>query len=156
MGFLSRLVNAGSHNISTDKTIDPTPGNPITPENPGELGTVRSVPVLRQPRYFGEHEASALAELAKQRQADLQHSKEAYSALRQLEEADTAIHESQREYETLVAKTEYRKKEADTAYSQTLHKLRPKYADLRSGFEITAKAADQRVAEIVERLRGWW
>lgn len=156
MGFLSRLVNAGSHNINTDKTIDPTPGNPITPENPGELGTVRSVPVLRQPRYFGEHEASALAELAKQRQQDLAHSKQAYEALRKLEDADTEIHEHQRGYETVVAKREYQRKEADVQYSRFLHGLRPKYADLRSGFEISAKAADQRVSEIVERLRGWW
>ncbi len=156
MGFLSKLINSGSHNIDAEKTLDPTPGAAFSPENPGELGTVRSVPVLRKPRYFGEHEASALADLAKQRQQDLAHSQQAYKALRELEECDTEIHESQRQYETLVAKTEYRKKEADTAYSQTLHKLRPKYADLRSGFEITQKAADQRVSEIVERIRGWW
>ncbi len=152
MGFLTRLLNAGNHSIQVDSTLNPTRQDAVTPDRPGFLDTIQTVPTLPRPRYFGEAESRALQQMAEQREADLQHSKAAYEALQDLENADTQIHLLHRNYQTTAANGELKRKQADTKYSQHLHAQRPAYADLTSGLGMTVEAMDARVKEIVQRV----
>ncbi len=154
MGFLTRILNSGSHSISSDRTLSPTHPDVITPDNPGDMSSIRSVPVLHQPRYFGEAETRAIKQLAEQRGVDLGNAKTAYECLQAIESADTQLHVTHRNYQARLADGELKRKQADTKYSQHLHGLRPLYADLQSGLQFSLEAMDQRVAEITQRIRG--
>ena len=154
MGFLSRILNSGDHSISSDRTLAPTHADVITPDNPGDMSSIRSVPVLQTPRYFGEAETRAIRQLAEQRGIDVKNSQTAYECLQAIEAADTQLHLTHRKYQTHVAESELKRKQADVKYSQTLHGMRPLYADLQSGLQFSLEAMDQRVAEIAQRIRG--
>ncbi len=60
--------NDGSHAIDKSKVLAQTDALVITPNTPGNFSSIRSVPVVPDPRYFTKEEADAMKGLAKQKQ----------------------------------------------------------------------------------------
>ncbi|WP_332998529.1 hypothetical protein [Microcoleus sp. A006_D1] len=142
----------GSHAIDKSKVLAATAPGVITPMNPGDFGSIRSIPVVPAPRYFDREEADRLKELAKEKTDGARQSKRAYNALGKIEEADATVHKAHRKYEGVVADNELGKKKADGRLAKHLHTLRPGYARLGMGIEQAEQKADARISEIRARL----
>jgi hypothetical protein len=59
--------NDGSHAIDKSKVLAQTDAGVITPNTPGNFSSIRSVPVVPDPRYFTKEEADAMKGLAKEK-----------------------------------------------------------------------------------------
>lgn len=149
---ISASASDGSHAIDKSKVLAATAPGVITPMNPGDFGSIRSVPVVPGPRYFDREEADRLKELAKEKTDGARQSKRAYNALGKIEEADATVHKAHRKYEGVVADNELGKKKADGRLAKHLHTLRPGYARLGMGIEQAEQKADARISEIRARL----
>jgi hypothetical protein len=97
-----------------------TPGV-ITPKTPGNFSSIRSVPVVPDPRYFTKEEADAMKGLAKEKTDGARQSKRAYKSLAKIEAADKTVHKEHRKYEGAVAENELGKKRADAGLAKKLH-----------------------------------
>ncbi|MEG5029474.1 hypothetical protein QUB41_21060, partial [Microcoleus sp. AT8-B2] len=95
--------NDGGHAIDKSKVLASTDASVITPLNPGNFSSIRSVPVVPAPRYFTKEEADAMKDLAKEKTDGAKQSKRAYEALAKVEEADAKVHRHHRKYEGAVA-----------------------------------------------------
>ena len=73
--------NDGSHAIDKSKVLASTDKTVITPLNPGNFGSVRTVPVVPAPRYFTKEEADAMKGLALEKTDGARQSKRAYKFL---------------------------------------------------------------------------
>ena len=131
--------------IAHDRALAPTTPNAITPGNPGNFSTIRSVPVLQQPRYFSREEANALKQLATQKRQQLTSTKSAYKSLKQAVKADATVHAEHREYETVEGRAELKKKRADGRHLKAMHALRPGYAGI---VDSVAVASDRAALQI--------
>ena len=147
-------TNEGGHAIDKSKVLQTTAPGVITPNNPGNFGSVRTVPVLPEPRYFDREEADRLKELAKEKTDGARQSKRAYGALIKIEEADKSVHKSHRKYEGAVAENELGKKRADAGLAKKLHGLRPGYARLGLGIDKADSDARTRIDAIKAKLTG--
>ena len=56
--------NDGNHAIDKSKVLAQTDALVITPNTPGNFSSIRSVPVVPDPRYFTKEEADAMKGLA--------------------------------------------------------------------------------------------
>ena len=101
--------NDGGHAIDKSKVLAATAPGVITPQNPGNFSSIRSIPVVAAPRYFDREEADRIKELAKDKTDGAKQSKRAYAALTKIEEADKSVHKSHRKYEGAVAENELKK-----------------------------------------------
>ncbi len=145
-------TNDGGHAIDKSKVLQSTAPGVITPNNPGNFGSVRTVPVLPEPRYFDREEADRLKELAKEKADGARQSKRAYKALGKIEEADKTVHKAHRQYEGTVAENELGKKRADAGLAKKLHGLRPGYARLGLGIDKADSDARTRIDAIKAKL----
>ena len=59
--------NDGNHAIDKSKVLAVTDTGVITPNTPGNFSSIRSVPVVPDPRYFTKEEADAMKGLAKEK-----------------------------------------------------------------------------------------
>ena len=59
--------NDGSHAIDKLKVLAQTDAGVITPKTPGNFSSIRSVPVVPDPRYFDREQADALKNLVKEK-----------------------------------------------------------------------------------------
>ncbi len=57
-------TNDGNHAIDKSKVLAQTDAGVITPNTPGNFSSIRSVPVVPDPRYFDREQADKLKELA--------------------------------------------------------------------------------------------
>jgi hypothetical protein len=146
--------NDGSHSIDKNKVLSSTDTSVITPNNPGNFGSIRTVPVVPEPRYFDREQADRLKELAKEKTDGARQSKRAYKALGKIEEADKTVHKAHRQYEGTVAENELGKKRADTGLAKKLHGLRPGYARLGLGIDKAENDARTRIDAIKAKLTG--
>lgn len=146
--------NDGSHAIDKSKVLAATADGVITPNNPGNFSSIRSAPVVPDPRYFDREQADRLKELAKEKTDGAKQSKRAYNALTKIEEADKSVHKSHRKYEGAVAENELSKKRADAGLAKKLHGLRPGYARLGLGIDKADSDARTRIDAIKARLTG--
>jgi DnaJ-domain-containing protein 1 len=73
--------NDGSHAIDKSKVLAQTDAGVITPKTPGNFSSIRSVPVVPDPRYFDREQADALKNLAKEKTDGARQSKRAYKSL---------------------------------------------------------------------------
>jgi hypothetical protein len=146
--------NDGSHSIDKNKVLSSTDAAVITPNNPGNFGSIRTVPVVPEPRYFDREQADKLKELAKEKTDGARQSKRAYKALGKIEEADKTVHKAHRQYEGTVAENELGKKRADTGLAKKLHGLRPGYARLGLGIDKAENDARTRIDAIKAKLTG--
>jgi hypothetical protein len=147
-------ANDGSHAIDKSKVLATTDTSVITPLNPGNFSSIRSVPVVPYPRYFDREQADKLKELAKEKTDGARQSKRAYKALAKIEVADKTVHKEHRKYEGAVADNELGKKRADAGLAKKLHGMRPGYARLGLGIDKADSDARTRIDEIKTKLTG--
>jgi hypothetical protein len=147
-------ANDGSHAIDKSKVLASTDTSVITPTSPGNFGSIRTTPIVPEPRYFDKEQADALKGLAKEKTDGARQAKRAYKALGQIEEADAKVHKSHRKYEGTVATNELIKKRSDTSLAKKLHGLRPGYARLGLGIDKADSDARTRIDEIKTKLTG--
>ena len=57
-------TNDGNHAIDKSKVLRQTDAGVITPNTPGNFSSIRSLPVMPDPRYFDREQAEKLKELA--------------------------------------------------------------------------------------------
>jgi hypothetical protein len=146
--------NDGNHAIDKSKVLASTDTSVITPLSPGNFSSIRSVPVVPDPRYFDREQADALKSLAKEKTDGARQSKRAYKSLAKIETADKTVHKEHRKYEEAVAQNELGKKQADTGLAKKLHGLRPGYARLGLGIDKADSDARVRIDEIKAKLTG--
>jgi len=149
-----RVNNFGNHVIDKSKVLASTDASVITPLNPGNFGSVRTVPVVPAPRYFTKEEADTMKGLAKEKTDGARQSKRAYKSLAKIEVADKTVHKEHRKYEGAVAQNELGKKCADVGLAKKLHGLRPGYARLGLGIDKADSDARTRIDEIKTKLTG--
>jgi len=149
-----RVNNFGNHAIDKSKVLASTDASVITPLNPGNFGSVRTVPVVPAPRYFTKEEADAMKGLAHEKTDGARQAKRAYKALSKIEAADKTVHQQHRKYESAVAENELGKKRADVGLAKKLHSMRPGYARLGLGIDKADSDARTRIDEIKTKLTG--
>jgi hypothetical protein len=147
-------ANYSSHVIDKSKVLASTDTSVITPLNPGNFSSIRSVPVVPDPRYFDREQADKLKELAKEKTDGARQSKRAYKSLAKIEAADKTVHKEHRKYEGAVAENELGKKRSDAGLAKKLHGLRPGYARLGLGIDKADSDARTRIDEIKAKLTG--
>ena len=147
-------TNDGGHTIDKSKVLAATDADVISPTNPGNFDSIRSVPVVPAPRYFDREQADRLKELAKKKTDGARQSKRAYKALGKIEEADKTVHKAHRQYEGTVAENELGKKRSDASLAKKLHGMRPGYARLGLGIDKADSDARTRIDEIKAKLTG--
>ena len=146
--------NDGSHAIDKSKVLAATDAGVITPANPGNFGSIRTAPVVPEPRYFDKEEAQGLKKLAKEKTEGARHSKKAYKSLSQIEMADATVHKSHRKYEGVVAGEELKKVRSNAGLAKKLHGLTPGYARLGLGIDKAESDARTRIDAIKAKLTG--
>ncbi len=146
--------NDGGHAIDKSNVLASTDASVITPLNPGNFSSIRSVPVVPDPRYFDREQADKLKELAKEKTDGARQSKGADKALTKIEAADKTVHKEHRKYEGAVAENELGKKRADAGLAKKLHGLRPGYARLGLGIDKAENDARTRIDAIKAKLTG--
>jgi hypothetical protein len=77
--------------MAIDPDLAPTTPAAITPTNPGNFSSIRSAPILTQPRYFNPAEAASIRQAAAQKQQQVGSTKSAYKGLKQIEKAVRGI-----------------------------------------------------------------
>jgi|SRR6478672_4637826 len=144
--------NDGSHAIDKSRVLAQTDAAVVTPANPGNFGSIRSVPVVPGPRYFSKDEADGVKELAKEKTEGARNSKRAYKALGKIEAADAVVHKEHRKYEGVVADQELKKVRSNAGLAKKLHALRPGYARLGMRIDKAENDARTRIDAIKSRL----
>ena len=147
-------VSDGNHAIDKSKVLAQTDAAAISPTNPGNFGSIRSVPIVPAPRYFTKDEADAVKDIAKEKTEGARNSKRAYKALGKIEAADATVHKEHRKYEGVVADQELRKVRSNSGLAKKLHGLRPGYARLGLGIDKAENDARTRIDAIKARLTG--
>lgn len=157
MGAMTTLFGGGNSDAisaKSEKLTAPTDASVITPLNPGKFSSIRSVPVITDPRYATEEEAEAMQELATDKKKGARNAKKVYKAATEIEESDAKVHKYHRDYQKGVATNELKKKRADVGLAKHLHGLRPGYARLGFGLEKAETNATARIEEIKTKLMG--
>jgi hypothetical protein len=134
--------NDGSHAIDKSKVLAQTDALVITPNNPGNFSSIRSVPVV------------PMKGLAKEKTDGARQSKRAYKSLAKIEAADKTVHKEHRKYEGAVAENELGKKRSDAGLAKKLHSMRPGYARLGLGIDKADSDARTRIDAIKAKLTG--
>jgi hypothetical protein len=147
-------TNDGNHAIDKSKVLTQTDALVITPNTPGNFSSIRSVPVVPDPRYFTKEEADAMKGLAKQKTDGARQSKRAYKSLAKIEAADKTVHQQHRKYEGAVSVNELGKKRSDAGLAKKLHSMRPGYARLGLGIDKADSDARTRIDGIKAKLTG--
>ena len=145
-------TNDGNHAIDKSKVLAATAPGVITPQNPGNFGSIRTAPIVPEPRYFSKEEAQGLKKLAKEKTEGARHAKKAYKSLGAIEVADAVVHKSHRKYEGIVAGEELKKVRSNAGLAKKLHGLRPGYAKLGLGIDKAENDARVRIDAIKARL----
>lgn len=126
----------------------------FSPDKPGKLEGLRSVPTLDKPRYFSSREADQLQELARQKVAQAKAARRGLKALAAVEAADAAVHRDYyRGYAPVVAKVEASKSSDKAAYLGHLQGLRPEYALAGANLHRSELRASDAVKAIAAGLR---
>ncbi|MDP8936005.1 MAG: hypothetical protein M3N42_18200 [Cyanobacteriota bacterium] len=147
-------TNDGSHAIDKSKVLAQTGLGVITPQNPGNFGSIRTAPIVPEPRYFSKEEADGLKALEKEKTAGARQSKKAYKALGKIEQADATVHKAHRKYEGVVAGEELKKVRSNASLAKKLHGLTPGYARLGLGIDKAENDARVRIDAIKAKLTG--
>jgi hypothetical protein len=150
----SELAQNDGHAIDKSKVLAATAPGVITPNNPGNFGSIRTIPVVPEPRYFSREEKDAVKELKKEKVEGAQITVQTYKALAQIEEADAKVHKAHRKYQGAVAENELKKVRSNAGLAKKLHGLRPGYARLGMGIDKADSDARTRIDAIRAKLTG--
>lgn len=145
-------TNDDNHSIDKSRVLAASAAGVISPTNPGNFGSIRTAPVVPEPRYFSKDEADAVKELAKEKTEGARNSKRAYKALGKIEAADAVVHKEHRKYEGAVADQELKKVRSNAGLAKKLHALRPGYARLGMGIDKAESDARTRIDVIKAKL----
>lgn len=143
----------GGHSITKDRVLAATDSQAISPMNPGNFSSLRSVPVVPDPRYFTQEEMAAIRQLAAEKEVGARQSKKAYRSLARIENSDVVVHRAHRKYQGKVADAELSKKRADAKLARHLHAIRPDYARLGASLEKAEASAEKRIGELRAKVR---
>ncbi len=147
-------TNDGNHAIDKSKVLAQTDAGVITPNTPGNFSSIRSAPVVPDPRYFDREQADKLKDLAKEKTDGARQSNRAYKALTNIEVADATVHQQHRKYEGAVAENELKKVRGNAGLAKKLHGMRPGYARLGLGIDKADSDARGRIDAIKAKLTG--
>ncbi|MGE5658390.1 MAG: hypothetical protein ACM37W_17435 [Actinomycetota bacterium] len=160
MGLISWLFGApvkgggsGSHSINKSAAMAPSPGNPYSPQNPGNFQSLTTAPTVPSPRYFSEEEAAALKQLAAEKKAGVRHSKSAYKSLASLDKSDADLVGLHYNYAGANANQEAKKVKAKAKFAALLHGLRTGYANAEASIDHADMKASAKIAEIKQKLQ---
>ncbi|MGF1493149.1 MAG: hypothetical protein ACFBSC_12005 [Microcoleaceae cyanobacterium] len=163
MGILSFLKGDSSsnaknsdltgHQIDPSTVLAPTDPNVPNPRNPGRFASVRSTPVLQDPRYFNAEEIKALKTLIKGKKANAKATSEGYASLKQLDDIDATVHGAHYSYQEYLAKNEVKKLATNAKYAEALHGLRTSYASLGAGLDEADQKAQLKIQAIKSKLQ---
>lgn len=140
----------GAHTIDPATVMQGHGG--ISPINPGSFGSVRSHPLVRQPRYFTPEEAEQYKQAAKALRQGAIATRQVYKSLASMEESDSLVHLSHRAYEGVSAVSELRKKQADAQLARQLHSQRAAYSRLHYSLDLAGQQAQLRIKAAQERM----
>ncbi len=144
-----QLANDGTtHALDKNKVLANTDASVPSPTH-ANFSSIRSVPVVVQPRYFNKQEADSLRILAKQKRVMAEASKTAYKSLKSIDTDDTEVHTTHRRYQSKIARNEVSKLQANAQLSKDLHGLRPQYAELHS----EVKSAEVNAANAINAIK---
>ncbi|NJO43818.1 MAG: hypothetical protein HC769_25520 [Cyanobacteria bacterium CRU_2_1] len=140
------------NNTSSTVRINPNEvmrmdGQAITPWNPGDNSEIRTHQVVAKHKNFTKDEADKLRVQAATRTRQAKNNRQAYNALRKIENADAQDQQTYRQYQTTVAKTSASKKSADVGKAKTLYGLTGTYAKMGLSLGEAANEAQVKVAE---------
>jgi hypothetical protein len=150
------ISGSGNHAIDHQRVLKATDGGAISPDNPGNFSSIRSVPVVQSPRYFSPEEAGALSNLEKEKATGAVASIRAYKKLAKIEKHDATVHRAHRKYESKVADCELEKKQADARHARHLHTIRPDYERMAVGLQRAEANANQRISELRSKVTEAW
>jgi hypothetical protein len=160
-GFTSNKGNGssitssgGDHDIDKNLILSPTDPGAITPFNSGNWGSIRTAPVVENPRYFTKPEADALKQLATQKAEGARQSQRAYKSLGKIEKADATVHKAHRKYEGVVSDNELVKIRANAKLGRHLHSQRVAYVQLHNGLDRADNSANNRIDELKAKAKG--
>ncbi|MEG5159559.1 hypothetical protein QUB37_03795 [Microcoleus sp. AT3-A2] len=151
-GKLASSGNDGNHAIDKSKVLAQTDAAVITPTNPGNFGSIRSVPVVPNPMYFSRDQADAVKDLKKEKVEGARITKGVYKDLGKIEEADAVVHKAHRKYEGTVAENELKKVRGNASLAKKLYGLTPGYARLGMGVDKAENDARTRIDAIKAKL----
>ncbi|MEM9922523.1 MAG: hypothetical protein AAF915_01995 [Cyanobacteria bacterium P01_D01_bin.50] len=166
MGILARItanksssnetqkpLSGESHGINKDAALAATSDYVINPNNPGNWASIRTAPILQQPRYFSKPEADGLKRLATEKAEGARQSQRAYKSLRKIEHSDAVVHKYHRRYESTVADAELTKLKSNTKLAKHLHAQRPEYFRMGAGIDRSEKSGDRRISELKAKVK---
>ena len=147
LGIGGKGGNLSAHNISKDAALQHTDRNVPSPQN-ADFTSIRTVPVVSAPRYFNAAEARALEAVALEKKKMADEAVKAYRALKKIDNSDTQVHETHRQYQARLAKNEGKKLAANTKLAEQLHAQRSHYQELQSRVDVANQAAIDRINAI--------
>lgn len=118
-----------------------------TPWNPGDSSEIRTEKVVTKHKNFSREEADKLRLSAANRKRQAKNNRQAYQALRSIEQSDASDQASFRGYQTTVARTTATKKKTDVNKANTLYNLTPQYAKMGYSLGAAHHEAQMKVGE---------
>ncbi len=125
------IQNTDQHAINKQTVLGNTSSDVVSPTN-ANFTSIRTAPVVQAPRYFNKQEAEALKQMAKLKRDQAEAARQAYKALKSIDNSDLEVHQTHRIYQGKVAQNEVDKLQANTRLAEKLHGLRPQYQQLSS------------------------
>jgi len=142
-------TNVEGHSISASSALMPTDEAVIRPTMSGSWSSLRTQPIIAEPRYFTELETKSMVEQAKNRVKGAKNTVKTYRALSAMEQADAMVHTAHRGYQAQMAKGEMQKLKSNAQLAKTLHGLRPGY----TAAQLMVSGAEQRASNRVVELK---
>ncbi|NJK39020.1 MAG: hypothetical protein HC825_02475 [Oscillatoriales cyanobacterium RM1_1_9] len=162
MGILSRLggretgnsnPDLAGHQIDRFAVLAPTDPKVPTPRNPGQFTSIRSAPVLEDPRYFNGEEVKVLKAVVKTKKQQLKSTSASYESLRQIDDVDVSVHGTYYGYRTHLANNEVKKLGANAKYAEALHGMRPRYVDLGTKLDQADQKSQLKIQAMKAKLQ---
>jgi hypothetical protein len=146
-------LSSGGHNIDHNSVLSPTDPTVINPNNPGTWQSIRTAPIVEEPRYFTKEEANAVKKIATQKTDEARQAQRAYKSLSKIEKADATVHKSHRKYQSEVSKNELTKLRSNVKLARKLHAQRPEYVRMSEGLSRADESAQKRIDELKNKVK---
>ncbi|MGL5082020.1 MAG: hypothetical protein ACRC8A_11100 [Microcoleaceae cyanobacterium] len=159
LAFLGGSASANSdfnlegHQIDKFAVLAPTDPKVPAPRNPGRFTSVRSTPVLEDPRYFTGEEMKVLKAVVTEKKQQLKSTAAGYEILKQIDDIDASVHATHYSYREHLAGNEVKKLGANAKYAEALHGLRPRYVDLGTKLDQANQKAQLKIQAMKSKLR---
>ncbi|MEL7037761.1 MAG: hypothetical protein AAFO04_19360 [Cyanobacteria bacterium J06592_8] len=147
-GFISNKKDKGG-----DLTTRPdTPDGALTPDNPGAIVPLRSMPVPTEPRYFDKLTAEALHTIAQKKKEMLPSTKQGYEALGTASDCDAEVVADHSNFQIKDAGNALSQAQSQAGVKSFLSELRPGYEEIDAGLGFASEKANKRIDWIEQDL----